>query len=111
MFPRVRPSLIVRWLIGFSLAGGGVYGAIFMETGSRARSSYLEAEHFRHWFQYPADRGRDLEAEYVKANERLAVRHGKGELSAEDLRLERDILDARFNMRRAESAAKRAYFS
>lgn len=111
MFPRVRLSLIARWLIGFSLAAGGVYGAVFLETGSRARSSYLEAERFRHWFQNPSDRDRDLEAEYVKANERLAVRQGKGELSAEDLRLEQDILEARFSMRRAESAAKRAYFS
>jgi hypothetical protein len=106
-----RFRFMMRWLIGFTLTAAGVYGAVFVETGSRARSSYLEAEHFRHWFQDPAGMGRDLEAAYVKAIERLTVQEGKREISAEGLRLEQDILEARFRMRRAESPAKRAYFS
>ncbi|MBK8574779.1 MAG: hypothetical protein IPN90_03545 [Elusimicrobia bacterium] len=111
MFPRVRPFLFVRWLIGLSFAAGAVYGALFLETGARARSSFSEAERFRRWAMDPAEMNRDLEIDYLKAIEWLAAQKERGEITAGGLRLERDILQARFNMRRAESPAKRAYFS
>lgn len=109
LFHRLR--FIVRWWMGFLLAAGGAYGAIFLETGTRARSSFRDAEQYHHWFQNPPAMDRDLEAAYAKAMGRLSAPRGKGESAEEDLRLERDILEARFLLRRAESPAKRAYFS
>ncbi len=107
----IRPLGLFRWVMGISLAAGGVYGALTLETGARARSSYQEAEHFRLWFENPAVMARELEADFAKATERLSVRRGRGELTADDLRLEQDILEARHALRKAESPAKRAYFA
>jgi hypothetical protein len=109
--PVVRLSLLFRWLVGFSLAAGGVYGAVCINMGAGARASFTEAEGFRYWFENPAARDRALEADYVNAHRGLSLQQGRGELTAEGLRLEQDILEARFSMRRAESPAKRAYFA
>lgn len=109
--PLVRLSLLFRWLIAFSLVAGGVYGAVCVNMGAAARASFSEAEGFRQWFENPSAMGRALESEYVKAHHRLTLQQERGELSKEGLRLEQDILEARFAMRQAESAAKRAYFA
>lgn len=107
----LHPSLIFRWLICFSLVAGGVYGAVRVNMGAAARASFTEAEGFRRWFEDPGARDRALEAEYVKAIHRLSLQQEKGDLSKDALRLEQDVLEARFSMRRAESPAKRAYFA
>ena len=108
--PLFRLSLLIRWCVGFSLAAGSVYGALCLEMGGRARSAYIEAEHFRRWANDPALKVRELEKDYLKANERLAALRARGDRSADELRLEQDILQARFDLRRAESPARRAYF-
>lgn len=107
----IRPLGLFRWGMGISLAAGGVYGALTLETGARARSSYQEAEHFRLWSENPAVMTHDLEADYVKATIRLSIRRDRGELTPDDLRLEQDILEARHALRKNESPAKRAYFA
>lgn len=109
--PLVRLSLLFRWLMAFSMVAGGVYGAVCVNMGAAARASFVEAEGFRQWFENPAEMGRVLESEYVKANRHLTLQQEQGKLSKEGLRLEQDILEARFAMRRAESSAKRAYFA
>jgi hypothetical protein len=100
-----------RWWVGFFLMAGSVYGAIFLETEARSRSSFLEAERFRQWTIDPSGMARDLEGEFLKESERLISRQTREPMTSGDLRLERDILEARYSARREQSPAQRAYFS
>lgn len=105
-----RFALLARSVAGLALAAGSAYGALFLETGARARAAFQEAERYRRWAHDPVAKVRELEKDYLKANERLAALRARGDRSADELRLEQDILQARFDLRRAESPAQRAYF-
>jgi hypothetical protein len=105
-----RLSSWFRWVIGSFLAIGGVVGAVGVNVYSRAASSYREGESALFWARDPAGRTRNLEAEFLKASERLSAQKERGRLTDGDLRLEQDILQVQFDMRSADSSAKRAYF-
>jgi hypothetical protein len=106
-----RISSLVRWGTGLFLAIGGVVGSVGINVYSRAASSYREGESSLFWARDPAGRTRDLEAKFLKASERLFAQKERGRLTDGDFRLEQDILQAQFDLRSAESSAKRAYFS
>jgi len=99
------------WLFGGLWAVVFVYGAIWVDFRSRAEASYRDGERYLQWARNPAERTRHQEAEYLKESERLFSLQERGKLTPEDLRLEQDVLQSRFDLIGADSSAKRAYFS
>jgi hypothetical protein len=103
--------VFARPAAGFLLAAAGVYGALYLETASRSRAAFRRAELFRLWASDPERKRHDLESRYLAARDRLFSKRERGAVSEESYRLELDILQAGHEASRADSAAKRAYFS
>jgi hypothetical protein len=103
-------SLSPRWVGPLALSVLGLYGALALETLTRARRLCHRAD--AAWAEAldPALRRAAREDSFTREADRWAARRDRDPRSREILRLETDLLQARHEIRTADFPAKRAFY-